>query len=348
MDLKVGSKIAIHSNLILTILDENFNDFLVRDHRGYSKWISKSNVYSGEFEWEFKPRGKIFPAYIGEKGIITSGVVLTVVEVLPKQWIIVEDECGNRKKTTIYRLREGVLGWEEFGVKKVTNLLPSVEIGRTFEMLSGVTLEVIGYNNARDIIVKDSEGNSKSTTSRKLKQGKVEWSEFGAPVVTKAFLTYKVGDIYNSKRYGNFEILCAKSSTEITVRWQNTGFVQVKCQHHSIKHGTLKDKSLKRYKHLDKGEERYYVYMVYEKDNLVYIGKGTRLRYLHVNSGTSHCKKMNEKHFQGVYFTVKFFIENVSNKEASSIEKMLIVDLKPDYNTVYSALENQSQASINV
>ena len=67
------------------------------------------------------------------------------------------------------------------------------------------------------------------------------------------------------------------------------------------------------------------VYCVYDKENdLRYIGEGEPDRYLHVNSGVSHNKKINEHFFIHGEMRVEILKEGLSKVEALAFEKMLL------------------------
>lgn len=80
----------------------------------------------------------------------------------------------------------------------------------------------------------------------------------------------------------------------------------------------------------------HYVYHAYSKCGvLLYVGKGTKDRYLHCNSGTSQNKYLNEfyyTHGQGDCITVKIIETFSSNTLALELEKKHILELKPLFN----------------
>ena len=84
-------------------------------------------------------------------------------------------------------------------------------------------------------------------------------------------------------------------------------------------------------------EDKYYVYKVYVRGEVIYVGKGLGSRSKHVLSGKSHNVKLNEYYFRHkllgdecpVVKKVKFFEDEA---EALSYETYLIKDLLPDCN----------------
>ena len=82
---------------------------------------------------------------------------------------------------------------------------------------------------------------------------------------------------------------------------------------------------------------KYYVYKVFLKDEVIYVGKGQGDRSKHVLSGKSHNVKLNEYYFKHKLLgemlpfvkKVKYFEEEC---EALQYETYLIRDLLPDCN----------------
>lgn len=81
---------------------------------------------------------------------------------------------------------------------------------------------------------------------------------------------------------------------------------------------------------------KYYIYTGKVNDEVVYVGKGTKNRHLHLNSGVSSCYSANQFHFQGGTIDVEIIEYFESEKDAISREKELILSIKPSWNIVYT------------
>ena len=67
------------------------------------------------------------------------------------------------------------------------------------------------------------------------------------------------------------------------------------------------------------------VYQVFDKDGILkYIGEGKPDRYLHVNSGVSHNKKINEHYFLHGEMNVEKIATDLSKSEALALERLLL------------------------
>ena len=76
----------------------------------------------------------------------------------------------------------------------------------------------------------------------------------------------------------------------------------------------------------------YYVYIVVAGGSVVYIGKGTGLRFMHVNSGTSHLLEANRAFFSGTSLYVRKLKNFNTEVEALEYEMLMIRTLKPAWN----------------
>lgn len=76
-----------------------------------------------------------------------------------------------------------------------------------------------------------------------------------------------------------------------------------------------------------------YVYAVYRGEgfeDLIYIGKGVKDRWLHTISGRSHVKELNQEYFTGAQIKVCIVKDGLTESEASCMESHLILYFK-DY-----------------
>lgn len=88
------------------------------------------------------------------------------------------------------------------------------------------------------------------------------------------------------------------------------------------------------------GDKRYYVYMHKEDDGTVlYVGVGTQCRAFR-SVGSGHRKKehsdwLDSKYHKGI-IPVYFYATGLLKKEACSLEKDLIKELKPKFNLAHN------------
>jgi len=74
------------------------------------------------------------------------------------------------------------------------------------------------------------------------------------------------------------------------------------------------------------------VYLATLNNEVVYVGKGTKNRSLHLNSGKSSCYEANALHFSGGKVEITIVCSGVSNQKALEEEKGYIANLKPLWN----------------
>ena len=73
----------------------------------------------------------------------------------------------------------------------------------------------------------------------------------------------------------------------------------------------------------------YYVYKASFAEITLYIGYGSKDRYMHCNSGTSSSYELNRMHFDGKKFLVEIIEEGLSKDDARKLEAKLITELDP-------------------
>lgn len=79
------------------------------------------------------------------------------------------------------------------------------------------------------------------------------------------------------------------------------------------------------------------VYIAYGKNKeVLYVGQGNIGRHKHCVSGVSHVYELNKMHFNNEEVLVKVHLITNSKDEALNVEKQLILELKPKFNTVHS------------
>ena len=64
----------------------------------------------------------------------------------------------------------------------------------------------------------------------------------------------------------------------------------------------------------------------------MYIGKGCKFRYEHINNGKSCSYALNKAHFSGVVFNIFILYEGLTEKDALAKECEEIQRMKPEYN----------------
>ena len=81
--------------------------------------------------------------------------------------------------------------------------------------------------------------------------------------------------------------------------------------------------------------EKWYVYFGYVKGVIVYIGKGSGMRYAHLNSGKSCCYEANAHHHSGGEVVVEIVKRFSVESEALTYEREQISSLMPLWNIIH-------------
>lgn len=94
-----------------------------------------------------------------------------------------------------------------------------------------------------------------------------------------------------------------------------------------------------------KTPSKYYVYLATDKDgNVVYVGKGSGWRYLHINSGTSGTYELNRQHFLGESFTVRLVRSGMTEEVSLEVEAEIISMFSPKYNKMSSGNRSKTKS----
>lgn len=78
----------------------------------------------------------------------------------------------------------------------------------------------------------------------------------------------------------------------------------------------------------------YYIYYAWKDSDVVYVGRGKRFRYKHVNSGRSSNRELNRLHFQGVEFRISIEEVGLSYEESKLKEKIHISKFDKLFNEI--------------
>lgn len=87
----------------------------------------------------------------------------------------------------------------------------------------------------------------------------------------------------------------------------------------------------------------YYVYVGRVDGEIIYVGKGSADRDLHLNSGCSHVYEANRFHFSGGIVDVIRVAENLNEASAFELETHLIHEITPRWNV--AAIGNSHKKS---
>jgi len=79
-----------------------------------------------------------------------------------------------------------------------------------------------------------------------------------------------------------------------------------------------------------------YVYIGYLDGRPMYVGMGSKDRYLHLNSGTSSAYQANKLHFSGGSVDTKIVVSGLTRDEALREEKRLILEHQPPWNSTFT------------
>lgn len=316
----VGDKYVLTCGVEVEVVEylDCFN-IMIQDSKGTTKVVGSSELVRGYISWGEQP-----DTLIGRKFLLNCGVEVIVIERNSKGKVRVQDSLGNTKVCSVSQLKSGAVSWRKFGWPSFKNSTTNpVRIGDSIELNSGVTVTVVDRTGIDTITVRDATGNEKVTSANQLRKGTVSWREFGVPTKTKIFQRLSVGDIRESRQGGKFEILDIQSATDITIKWLDTGSVQEGNSIYSIEGGSLTNTTSSK-EILYTTANMYYVYLVVQDMEVVYVGKGIGNRYTHVHSGTSHKYEFNQAHFLNIPLEVVIYKDNLEESAALLLETELI------------------------
>jgi len=177
---------------------------------------------------------------VGERFLLNCGVWVEVIEAKSNDKLIVQSKDGTTKPANATQLRSGSLGW--FGKKKAIGATKP-KVGDNYTLNCGVEVTIKDYYNCFRIGVEDSQGNYKYVSSEFLRSGEVSWAEFGVSIASMNMP--KVGDRFESKRYGWYTVTEVLNTKAIYVTFDNTGRV-VKTSNAYVKVGDVSDRGLHR------------------------------------------------------------------------------------------------------
>lgn len=86
--------------------------------------------------------------------------------------------------------------------------------------------------------------------------------------------------------------------------------------------------------------DKYVVYFGYVDSEIVYIGSGLKGREMHLNSGVTHVYAANKYHFEGKFVHTKIVWEGDSKSTALRIERELIREHLPRWNTTKPSIKS--------
>lgn len=85
-----------------------------------------------------------------------------------------------------------------------------------------------------------------------------------------------------------------------------------------------------------------YVYIGYLEGRAMYVGMGSKDRYLHLNSGVSNVYPANKLHFSGGSVETKIVLTGLSRVDALAEEKRLILEYQPPWNSTFTGAATTS------
>lgn len=346
----IGSVFTLSCGTPVTLTDyDDSGKAVLSDEVGNTRTVPLSSVRGGTLSWRMftgepaAPRkGCAFK--VGDKILLSCGVEVVITYYASADKITITDKQGNSRVVKTESLKAKTCRWQMFKTvgqtpKKVRARRTSV--GDRHVLNGGIEVTVLEVLNSANVKVVDDFQNSKFVDSCALRRGQVSWSEFGTPdinitnILTKLASEFPVGSVRESAKYGDFVIKEVNSSSDIVVEWMLSKHVQHNCGSFEIRSGRLTDDSCHG-DYLKPTKGKYYVYTATLDGEVLYVGKGKKDRYRHVNTGISHVLELNRLFFEGAKVVAGIYKDNLTEDEALSLESMLIQEIKPRLNTVHN------------
>lgn len=138
-----------------------------------AQWLTKIADTNWYPKWPF------VDIFVGKEFRLRNGITVTVVEAVEgsKRFNVV-DSVGNIKSATRTQLRQGNVGWGEFGVKCYQKGCEPLPVGTLFRLSCGVEVSVTHFESTSKVTVEDEFGNSRVCLLSSLRSGKAMW-KFG-------------------------------------------------------------------------------------------------------------------------------------------------------------------------
>lgn len=269
----------------------------------------------------------------GDKFKLKCGVTVEVVDYTDSRHIVVKDLLGNQKVTRSDVLKLGKTGWEFTNPEWERGKKPTdIKSGDVYNTKYG-EVEVLEFNNCRDVVVRFLEsGFVKKTTSSNIVKGNLKDNTKSS--INKHQHNYPIGSEWFSKNSGRFKVIDIDTCKNITIQWEDSGHTQKYVSSARINDGNLVDESYVR-DYLKPRKGRHYVYLAKFNNDIIYVGHGFNLRYLHPNSGASHVQELNRIFFlEEESIEVEIFKDDMSKEDAIVLEKRLIDKYRPKCNSV--------------
>lgn len=256
-------------------------------------------------------------AQIGDKFTLKCGTELTILGRVNANYVLVCDEKGNERSVQLTNLSRGKVRWGR---------PTSAKIGDRFESNNYGWCEVIAVSGKSYTIRFDNTGGTREHIAfHLLRDG--DYRDYEAPKHMPSSDTYYIGSRWESNICGWATVTEFLSNEKITVEFDETKN-RACVSGGKLRSGQFSDKIKRR---RDKPCKSY-VYVAYYEGEVVYVGKGYGTRYLHCNSGTSHCYELNKLHFEGKEVEVIILADGLYDADAKSLESEIIADLKPRHN----------------
>jgi len=289
---------------------------------------------------------------VGDAFTLKCGIVVEVVEYFDCNNIVVKDIDGNSLRTSSKSLKEGTTRWYTNGVK-VSCAKPKKERGLAKKYVVGKIIETRDYGKVE--IVSIQEIPKQRITLKFINTGNLQTVSGGRhfrpysiidKILNKSFgrkpnpnkgksteRQFPIGSNYISKRHGVYTILSIENNTCIKIIWQDTGTID-NVSAAKLRANSCKDSSLiKNYLNA----RGYFIYCAKLGEDVVYIGRGNKDRYKHVNSGASCSRELNRLYFNGDKVLPEIMIDDLSYTESVYLERYFLDLYKPFCNKMLPA-----------